>query len=224
MRKTAAFLTLILCIFLAGCFPASDIQSTTPASASGPAEASVPDNGGIVKNPQVTITMEDGGKIVVELYPDVAPNTVNNFIYIVEQGLLDGSMFHRVSPSFMIQGGMPADGKELGYTIKGEFSSNGFENNLTHKKGVISMARTTIKDSATTQFFLMTADSKSLDGDYAGFGMVIDGQDVVDRIGAAEWQAAYGDNITGKPAVDQVMASVTVDTFGVDYPEPEKLK
>lgn len=172
------------------------------------------------KNPQVTIEMNTGEKIVIELRYDIAPNTVLNFISVVKNGYLDGTIFHRVSPTFMIQGGEMTNGS-LGYTIKGEFAQNGFENNLPHTKGVISMARTNDMNSATTQFFLMTATSTYLDGKYAAFGSVISGIEVVDAIAASEWSVGYGDG-TGKPAVEQVMKKVTVDTFGVDYPEPEK--
>jgi len=176
------------------------------------------------QNPVVTITMENGKKIVLELYPDKAPNTVNNFIYVIGQGYLNGTIFHRVSPTFMIQGGDMQSGS-LGYSIKGEFSENGFaQNDIKHVRGVISMARTTDPDSATTQFFIMTAtniSSQSLDGKYAAFGMVTEGMDVVDEIANSEWSMAYGDG-TGMPATDQVMASVSVETFGVNYSEPKK--
>ena len=172
------------------------------------------------KNPVVTITMDTGKTIKVELYPDKAPNTVNNFIYVIRQGFLDGTIFHRVSPSFMIQGGEMA--RDLGYTISGEFSGNGFTgNDIKHERGVISMARSNDMNSATTQFFLMTGDAPGLDDLYAAFGRVTEGMDVVDEIANQEWGAPYGDG-TGKPAADQVMASVTVDTFGVSYPEPTK--
>ena len=171
-------------------------------------------------NPIVTITMEDGGKIVAELYPDVAPQSVYNFISLIKKGFYNGLIFHRCIYGFMIQGGCP-DGTGLGgpgYCIKGEFKSNGFNNDLRHTRGVLSMARTMIPDSAGSQFFIMHKDAPHLDGEYAAFGMVIEGMDVVDAIASAPRNM-----ITNKPKKPQVMASVTVDTKGVEYPEPEKL-
>ncbi len=170
-------------------------------------------------NPIVTITMEDGGVIKAELYPEIAPNTVNNFISLVKKGFYDGLIFHRVIPGFMIQGGDP-DGRGSGgpgYSIKGEFSQNGFENNLLHTTGVLSMARSMNPDSAGSQFFIMHETSPHLDGAYAAFGKVIEGQDVVDRI--ALTKTGWAD----KPVEPQIMKTVTVDTQGVDYPEPEKM-
>lgn len=171
----------------------------------------------MAKNPIVTITMADGGVIRAELYPDVAPNTVNNFISLINHNFYDGVIFHRVIPGFMIQGGDP-DGNGMGgpgYAIKGEFSNNGFENNLKHTPGVLSMARTMFPDSAGSQFFIMHAAAPHLDGQYAAFGKVIDGMDVVDRI------ATVATDPLDRPLEDQVMKTVTVETFGVDYPEPE---
>ena len=171
-------------------------------------------------NPIVTITMEDGGKIVAELYPDIAPQSVRNFIYLANKGFYNGLIFHRCIYGFMIQGGCP-DGTGMGgpgYCIKGEFKSNGFNNDLRHGRGVLSMARTQHPDSAGSQFFIMHKDSPHLDGEYAAFGMVIEGMDVVDAIASAPRNM-----MTNKPKKPQVMASVTVDTKGVDYPEPEKL-
>ena len=171
-------------------------------------------------NPIVTITMEDGGKIVAELYPDVAPQSVYNFISLIKKGFYNGLVFHRCIYGFMIQGGCP-DGAGMGgpgYCIKGEFKSNGFNNDLRHSRGVLSMARAQAPDSAGSQFFIMHKDSPHLDGDYAAFGMVIEGMDVVDAIASAPRNM-----ITNKPKKPQVMASVTVDTKGVEYPEPEKL-
>ena len=169
-------------------------------------------------NPIVTIEMEDGGIIRAELYPDIAPNTVNNFISLASSGYYDGIIFHRVIRGFMIQGGDPtgtgAGGP--GYSIRGEFARNGFENFLAHTPGVLSMARTMIPDSAGSQFFIMHQTSPHLDGSYAGFGKVIEGMDVVNRI--AECETDYSD----RPLKDQRMKKVTVETFGVDYPEPEK--
>ncbi len=170
------------------------------------------------KNPVVTIELETGGIIKVELYPEIAPNTVNNFISLVKKGYYNGLIFHRVIKGFMIQGGCP-DGTGMGgpgYSIKGEFSMNGFDNKLEHTEGVISMARSQMPNSAGSQFFIMHKNSPHLDGSYAAFGKVIEGMNVVNEI--AETQTDYSD----RPTYDQVMKSVTVDTFGVDYPEPEK--
>ncbi len=170
-------------------------------------------------NPIVTIEMESGDIIKAELYPEIAPNTVNNFISLIKKGYYDGIIFHRVIRGFMIQGGDP-DGIGSGgpgYSIKGEFSHNGFKNDLKHTKGVLSMARTMIPDSAGSQFFIMHEVSPHLDGEYAAFGQVIEGIENVDKI--AETQTDYSD----RPIIPQVMKTVTVDTFGVDYPEPEKV-
>ena len=172
----------------------------------------------MVKNPIVTITMKDGGVIKCELYPEVAPESVNNFISLINKHFYDGLIFHRVINGFMIQGGDP-DGTGMGgpgYEIKGEFSQNGFKNDLKHSEGVLSMARTMIPDSAGSQFFIMHKNSPHLDGAYAAFGKVIDGMDVVNKI--AETATDYSD----RPLQPQVMKTVTVETFGVDYPEPEK--
>ena len=172
-----------------------------------------------MSNPIVTIEMENGGVMKAELYPEVAPNTVNNFISLVKKGFYDGTIFHRVIPGFMIQGGDP-EGTGMGgpgYSIKGEFRQNGFENDLKHTEGVLSMARSMQPDSAGSQFFIMHKTSPHLDGAYAAFGKVIEGMEVVNRI--AETATDYED----RPLEDQVMQTVTVDTFGVDYPEPEKL-
>lgn len=170
-------------------------------------------------NPIVTIEMADGGIMKAELYPEIAPNTVNNFISLVKKGYYDGVIFHRIIPGFMIQGGDP-DGTGMGgpgYCIKGEFSHNGFENNLLHTKGVLSMARTMIPDSAGSQFFIMHAAAPHLDGEYAAFGKLIEGEDILDKI------ATVGTDWNDRPMKPQVMNKVTVETFGVDYDEPEKL-
>ena len=170
-------------------------------------------------HPVVTIEMENGGIIKAELYPDVAPNTVNNFISLVKKGFYDGVIFHRVIRGFMIQGGDP-DGRGTGgpgYEIKGEFADNGFKNDLKHTRGVLSMARTMFPDSAGSQFFIMHEDSPYLDGKYAAFGKVVEGIEVVDEI------AETATDPMDKPYEAQVMKKVTVDTFGVDYPEPEKM-
>ncbi|MDR1328431.1 MAG: peptidylprolyl isomerase [Oscillospiraceae bacterium] len=170
-----------------------------------------------IENPIVTIEMEDGGVITAELYPDVAPNTVASFVSLIKRGFYDGLIFHRVIPGFMIQGGCP-DGAGTGgpgYTIRGEFSSNGFENKLEHARGVLSMARAKPRDSAGSQFFIMHARARHLDGEYAAFGAVTSGLEVVDAI--AETPADGNDT----PETEQRIKRVTVDTFGVDYPEPE---
>lgn len=172
----------------------------------------------ILANPIVTITMENGDVIKAELYPDIAPNTVNNFISLVKKGFYSGLNFHRIINGFMIQGGCP-EGTGMGgpnYSIKGEFSQNGFKNDLKHTEGVLSMARSMRPDSAGSQFFIMHKAAPHLDGAYAAFGKVIEGMDVVNKI--ATTRTTYGD----RPVKEQKMASVTVDTFGIDYPEPEK--
>lgn len=172
------------------------------------------------KNPIVTIEMADGGKIKVELYPDVAPNTVKNYISLVNKGFYNGTIFHRVIPGFMIQGGDP-DGTGMGgpgYGIKGEFSGNGFSNNLKHERGVISMARSSHPDSAGSQFFIMVADYPSLNGQYAAFGKVIEGIEEADKIVSVQR------NSSDRPLAEQKMKKVTVETFGVNYGEPEVIK
>lgn len=171
----------------------------------------------MAQNPIVTITMENGDVIKAELYPEIAPNTVNNFISLINHNFYDGVCFHRVIKGFMLQGG-DTDGNGIGgpgYEIKGEFTHNGFKNDLKHTAGVLSMARTMIPDSAGSQFFIMHQDAPHLDGEYAAFGKVIEGMDVVNKI--AEVRTDYMD----KPLEAQVMKTVTVETFGVDYPEPE---
>lgn len=173
----------------------------------------------MAQNPIVTITMENGDVMKAELYPEIAPISVNNFINLIQKGFYDGLIFHRVIKGFMIQGGCP-DGNGMGgpgYSIKGEFRQNGFENDLKHTEGVLSMARSMQPDSAGSQFFIMHKTSPHLDGAYAAFGKVIEGMDVVNRI--AETATDYND----RPLEDQRIKTVTVETFGVEYPEPEKL-
>ena len=168
-------------------------------------------------NPKVTITMESGDVMTLELYPDVAPNTVCNFISLAAKGRYDGLIFHRVIKDFMIQGGCP-DGSGMGgpgYGIKGEFAANGFENDLKHTPGVISMARSNDPNSAGCQFFIMHGASPHLDGSYAAFGRITDGQDVVDAIANTETAAA------DRPVTPQVIKSIVVDTGDAEYPEPE---
>ena len=171
-----------------------------------------------MQNPVVTITMEDGGVMKVELYPDKAPNTVNNFLSLAEKGFYDGLIFHRVISGFMIQGGDP-EGTGMGgpgYSIKGEFRKNGVQNDLQHKRGVISMARAMNPNSAGSQFFIMHKDGFFLDGEYAAFGMLTEGEDVLDKI--AGTPTDYSD----RPYEEQKIKSMTVETFGETYPEPEK--
>ena len=173
----------------------------------------------MAQNPVVTITMEDGSRIVAELYPEIAPNTVNNFISLVKKGFYNGLIFHRVIKGFMLQGGDP-DGNGTGgpgYSIRGEFSSNGFMNDLKHTPGVLSMARSMMPNSAGSQFFIMHKTSPHLDGEYAAFGKVTEGLDVVDRI------ACVATSYSDRPIEDQRMKTVTVETFGVEYPEPERV-
>ena len=168
----------------------------------------------------VTITMENGKKIELELYPDKAPNTVKNFLSLARRGFYDGLIFHRVIRGFMIQGGCP-QGTGMGgpgYCIKGEFFFNGFKNDLKHKKGVLSMARSQSPNSAGSQFFIMHQDAKHLDGQYAAFGKVTSGLEVIDAI------ASVKTNYNDRPLEDQKIVSITVDTHGETYPEPNKLK
>ncbi|MUG67910.1 peptidylprolyl isomerase [Paenibacillus campinasensis] len=181
-------------------------------------EANVPDPN--ASHPIVTIEMENGDIITAELYPEVAPNTVNNFISLINQGFYDGTGFHRVIPGFMIQGGDP-DGKGTGgpgYGIKGEFRNNNFPNDLKHETGILSMARAIDPDSAGSQFFIMVADAPHLDGDYAAFGKVIEGMEAVQEIVMLERDEM------DKPLNMPLMKKVTVDTLGEEYPEPEKVE
>ncbi|MCI8319193.1 MAG: peptidylprolyl isomerase [Lachnospiraceae bacterium] len=173
----------------------------------------------MAQNPVITITMENGDVIKAELYPDIAPNSVNNFISLVKKGFYNGLIFHRVINGFMIQGGCP-DGTGMGgpgYTIPGEFAQNGFSNNLKHDAGVLSMARAMHPDSAGSQFFIMHKAAPHLDGAYAAFGKVTEGMDIVNKI--ADTDTDFRD----RPITDQKIATVTVDTFGTDYPEPERV-
>jgi len=171
----------------------------------------------MAQDPIVTIEMEDGGVMTAELYPQVAPNTVANFISLVKKGFYDGTIFHRVIPGFMIQGGDPQGSGTggPGYEIPGEFTANGFQNDLKHTEGVLSMARTMDPDSAGSQFFIMVADAPHLDGQYAAFGKLTAGLDVAQAIVNAP-RSAWND----KPKTPQRMKKVTVETFGVDYPDP----
>ena len=171
-----------------------------------------------MKNPEITITMENGDVIRAELYPEIAPNTVKNFISLVNKGFYDGLIFHRVIEGFMIQGGCP-QGTGMGgpgYSIKGEFSQNGFQNDLKHTEGVLSMARSMMPNSAGSQFFIMHKTSPHLDGAYAAFGKVVEGMDVVNKI--EETRTDYSD----RPLKEQKIKSMTAETFGEEYGEPEK--
>ena len=173
----------------------------------------------MAQNPIVTITMANGEVMKAELYPEIAPNTVNNFISLVKKGYYDGLIFHRVIAGFMIQGGCP-NGNGMGgpgYSIKGEFSQNGFKNTLQHTEGVLSMARAMNPNSAGSQFFIMHQNSPHLDGQYAAFGKLVEGLDVVDSI------AQVGTDWSDRPMVPQIIESMTVETFGAEYPEPEKM-
>lgn len=170
-----------------------------------------------MKNPIVRIEMENGDVIKAELYPEVAPNTVNNFLSLVRKGFYDGLIFHRVIEGFMLQGGCP-DGNGMGgpgYRIKGEFTANGFQNDLAHTEGVLSMARAMDPDSAGSQFFIMHKAAPHLDGQYAAFGQVIEGMDVVNKI------AGVRTDFSDKPMKKQMIKSITAETFDVEYPEPE---
>lgn len=205
------FLLLFVCVILLGVIVTGCGTSTTNDHSSENNEQEPVEN-----NPIVTITMEDDEQIVIELYPEIAPNTVKNFISLIEDEFYDGLIFHRVIPGFMIQGGDP-DGIGTGgpgYSIHGEFSSNGFQNDLTHERGVISMARSGHPDSAGSQFFIVHENSPHLDGDYAAFGQVIEGLEVVDQITSVQLKET-------EPVEDQRMKTVTVDTKGHDYDQPE---
>lgn len=211
LKKTTAtsLMLALLLIIISGCGRASSGAAETPE----PIEPEGP-------NPVATIEMQDGQKIVIELYPGIAPNTVNNFISLANKGFYDGTIFHRVVPGFMIQGGDPNGNGSggPGYTIKGEFTSNGHKNNLKHTRGVISMARSgNDLDSAGSQFFIMESDADYLDNAFATFGKVTEGMEVVDAIAAQERDKK------DKPLQDQVMKKVTVDTHGLEYPEPVKM-
>ncbi|WP_062351290.1 peptidylprolyl isomerase [Bacillus kwashiorkori] len=213
-KKSIAAIMLAVLLLLSGCGTKGQDNSTEDKkSGENTMDA-------VEKNPIVTIEMEDGGKIEMELYPNIAPNTVANFVSLVEEGYYDGVIFHRVIPGFMVQGGDP-QGTGMGgpgYQIAGEFSANGFENNLKHERGVVSMARTPDPNSAGSQFFIMVAEATHLDGEYAAFGKVISGMDVVDGIVNVERDA------NDKPLKDQVMKKVKVNTFGVTYPEVKKVE
>jgi len=223
MRKRiigTLLITALISIVLIGC-SASNKDDTNAQSNSNNKEiylSKETEKKGTDKNPMATIEMEDGKVIKLELYPEIAPNTVRNFISLANSKFYDGLIFHRVISDFMIQGGDP-EGTGMGgpdYSIYGEFTNNGFENTLLHTKGVISMARSRDNNSAGSQFFIMREDSPHLDGDYAAFGKVIEGMDVVDSIAQVETDSK------GKPKKDVKIKSISVDTFSVNYNEPVK--
>ena len=206
--RHAVIILLMMTLFLIGC---SSNNKTN--------EARLPEYEETEAVPVVTMTMENGGEVEIALYPNVARNTVNNFIYLVEQGFYDGLTFHRVIPGFMIQGGDP-EGTGIGgpgYSIVGEFQNNGYENDLKHERGVISMARSQHPDSAGSQFFIMVDKAEHLDGDYAAFGEVISGMEVVDEIVNVERDQV------DKPLEDQVIKSMTIELNGYEYEEPIKI-
>ncbi|WP_078553585.1 peptidylprolyl isomerase [Bacillus alkalicellulosilyticus] len=205
--KKLGMLLLFFVVIIAGCGTSEEQpEATQPETGTSPSNET---------NPIVTIVMENNEEIKIELFPEVAPNTVNNFISLVEEGYYDGLIFHRVIPGFVIQGGDPLGNGTggPGYSIPGEFTANGFENNLSHEPGVISMARSRHFDSAGSQFFIVVGNATSLDGEYAGFGKVIDGMDTVNAIVQEE-------AVNERPQKDQVMQMVTVETHGIDYDEP----
>jgi peptidyl-prolyl cis-trans isomerase B (cyclophilin B) len=219
--KVSLLVVLSFLFLLGGCgSPDQGATNGTGKNAGEKTEEKRDGNKSEGKNPIVTIQMENKKEIKVELYPEVAPNTVNNFVSLVKKGYYDGIIFHRIIPDFMIQGGDP-DGTGMGgpgYTIKGEFTDNNFQNDLRHERGVLSMARTPDPNSAGSQFFIMVADSTHLDAQYASFGKVIEGMDVVDEIVSVDRDQM------DKPLEEQRMEKITVETFGVDYPEPEVIK
>lgn len=244
-RVKPLYITIVLVLFfamiLAGCGSkvtkedntndanTASEQANNQTNEAAPKESNITDEAPVTtsknkegnQNPLVMIEMENGDVINVELYPDIAPNTVNNFISLVKSGFYDGLIFHRVIPGFMIQGGDPLGlgYGGPGYGIKGEFNNNDFENNLSHERGVISMARSDHPDSAGSQFFIVVEDSSFLDGNYAAFGKVLSGMEAADTIVNVERNLQ-----NDKPEQDQVMKKVKVNTFGVDYPEPEVIK
>ncbi|WP_258296154.1 peptidylprolyl isomerase [Paenibacillus peoriae] len=212
-------LLAIMLVLVAGCgTKAADVEAASRTNTTTP--AATKDKSKAVSHPIVTIVMNDGKKIKLELYPEVAPNTVNNFISLVQKGAYNGTIFHRVIPGFMIQGGDPQGNGTggPGYSIKGEFKSNGVNNTLKHTRGVLSMARSADLDSAGSQFFIMVADADYLDGQYAAFGKVTSGLDVVDAIVNSKRDS------NDKPIQPATMKKVTVDTLGKKYPAPVKVK
>ena len=225
-RKIVMILAATLCLGLfVACTEYGKIPDKTPYPPM-PSSTPTPEPTAIEPssedNPVITITLEDGRIMTAELYPDVAPNTVNNFISLIKSGFYDGLTFHRAEPGFVIQGGDPQinGATPLDYSIKGEFSENGFDNPLKHTKGVLSMARST-EDSANSQFFIMVGDSPGLDNKYASFGKILTGQEVADDISLMDTTENMGLMFLDEPVV---IKSITVDTKGVEYPEPEKVQ
>ncbi|MFJ7887702.1 peptidylprolyl isomerase [Lysinibacillus xylanilyticus] len=212
------FALLMVAFVLTGC-GATKESGQSEGNKAKKTEENVDYSSKVKENPIVTITMSNDEKIVIELEPSTAPNTVANFISLVKKGFYDGLIFHRVVPDFMIQGGDPSGNGTGGpdYSIEGEFSKNGFKNDLKHERGIISMARSQDLNSGGSQFFIMVKDTPQLDGDYAAFGKVIEGMETVDAIAAAERDGE-------KPIKDQKMKKVEVDTKGFDYPDPKVLK
>ncbi|MEG0451116.1 MAG: peptidylprolyl isomerase [Lysinibacillus sp.] len=213
------FSLMAVVFVLTGCGKATENDGQSEEKPAKKSAESTNYSSEVKENPIVTITMKNDEKIVIELEPKTAPNTVANFISLIEDGFYDGLIFHRVVPDFMIQGGDPSGNGSggPGYAIEGEFSSNGFENNLKHERGVISMARTNVPNSAGSQFFIMVEKSSNLDGDYAAFGKVLEGMETVDAIVDVERDGE-------KPLKDQQMKKVEVDTKGFDYPAPKVQK
>lgn len=212
------FAMLMVAFVLTGCGAAKESEQSKGNKAKK-TEENVDYSSKVKENPIVTITMSNDEKIVIELEPSTAPNTVANFISLVKKGFYDGLIFHRVVPDFMIQGGDPSGNGTGGpdYSIEGEFTSNDFKNDLKHERGVISMARSNDPNSAGSQFFIMVKDTPQLDGQYAAFGKVIEGMETVDAIAAVEREGE-------KPIKDQQMKKVEVDTKGFDYPAPKVIK
>jgi len=230
-KKVMVLSTLVFVVFAGGCAnnQTKKVESTPQAAKSAePSEVKSDiktEKGANDKNPMVTIQMEDGSVIKIELYPEIAPNTVRNFVSLIQSGSYNGLIFHRVIPGFMIQGGDP-DGTGMGgpgYSIAGEFSNNGFDNTLKHERGVISMARSGDPNSAGSQFFIMVNSASSLDGDYAAFGKVTVGMEIVDKIVSVETEK-NDPTKKDRPIKDQKMKKVTVDTFGVKYGVVKKIK
>ncbi len=216
----AAVVVVVVLLVLGGGDDQPDQVSFTEDATESALEAGDAANDMAAANPEAVIQVEEGGIIRIELDPQVAPNTVNNFIYLAEQGFYDGLIFHRVIDDFMIQGGCPQGTGTggPGYSIKGEFTANEFKNPLSHERGVISMARSNPFDSAGSQFFITAEPSLFLDGQYAAFGLVIEGMEVVDRIANVERDPA-----NDRPLQDQRIKTITIETFGVEYEPPEKM-
>jgi len=218
LKQIMVLFALIFVITAGGC--SNKVQNKAAST------QKVTEKGANDKNPVVTIVMEDGSIIKIELYPQIAPNTVRNFISLAQSGYYNGLIFHRVIPGFMIQGGDP-DGTGIGgpgYSIRGEFNVNNFKNTLKHERGVISMARSSDPNSAGSQFFIMVKANSSLDGQYATFGKVKEGMETLDKIVSVETVVSEQSGVKDKPKKDQKMKKVTVDTFGVKYGEVEKIK